>query len=174
LFLLAVTDRVMSDAKQRNLPLGFARDRVRAAGDVIITHALLGARTAAHATKTIPIVMADDSDPVAAGLVATYARPGGNITGSTSLPLEMYAKRLELLKEVLPRLTRVALLVNAQNPSFAVVFRETETAAERMKLELHQFAVKQPEELPGAFTANGRKGSVCAPRQTGASWSGMG
>jgi putative ABC transport system substrate-binding protein len=124
--------------------------------DVIITHAS-GARTAAQATKTIPIVMADGMDPVAAGLVATYARPGGNVTGSTSLPTEMYAKRLELLKETVPRVTRVSVLFNALNPFNEVFFREMEPAAKRVKVKLYQFVVKELEAFPGAFSAMAKK-----------------
>jgi putative ABC transport system substrate-binding protein len=125
--------------------------------DVIITHAILGARIAGQATKTIPIVIADVSDPVAAGLVASLARPGGNITGSTSFQIEIVGKRLELLKEVMPRLKRVSFLFNALNPNNADVYREMQTAARIMKVELHQFEVRAIEEFPGAFTAMAKK-----------------
>ena len=125
--------------------------------DVIITHAILGARTLGQVTKTIPIVMADGADPVDAGLVASHARPGGNITGTTSFQTEIHAKRLELLKEVLPRLTRVAFLFNPKNSIFAVHFRQMEIAANRMKMELEQFAVGEFEELPRIFTTMAKK-----------------
>jgi putative ABC transport system substrate-binding protein len=125
--------------------------------DVIITHSFPGARTAARATTTIPIVIADGPDPVAAGFVASLARPGGNITGSTAFQAELAAKRLELLMEVLPRIKRVSVLFNALNASNAVYFREMEPAAKRMKVELHQFGVKALEEFPGAFAAMARK-----------------
>ena len=125
--------------------------------DVIVTHALTGALAAKQATTTIPIVMADSADPVAAGLVASLARPGGNITGSTSFQSEINAKRLELLKEVLPRLTRVAVLVNLHSPNTARNARDTENVARTMKVELHQFGVCGPEEFAGAFTAMARK-----------------
>lgn len=125
--------------------------------DVIITHSLPGARTAARATTTIPIVIADGADPVAAGLVASLARPGGNITGSTAFQTELGAKRLELLKEVVPRLKRVSVLFNPLNPGNAVYVRQMETAAKAMKVELHQFEVRVPEEFPGAFTAMAKK-----------------
>ena len=125
--------------------------------DVIITHGIVGVRAAAQATKTIPIVMADGADPVVAGLVASLARPGGNITGSTGFQIELAAKRLELLKEVAPRIKRVAALVNALGPNNAVTFPEIESAAKQMKVELHQFEVRTPEDLPGAFTAMTKK-----------------
>jgi putative ABC transport system substrate-binding protein len=121
--------------------------------DVIITHSNRGAIAAAQATKTIPIVVADSADPVATGLVASYARPGGNITGSTSLPTELYAKRLELLVEVVPRARRVSVLLNAQALYNAIFFREMEPAANQMKLELQQFKVQALEEVPEAFAA---------------------
>jgi len=125
--------------------------------DVIITHSTSGARTAAQATKTIPIVIADATDPVAAGLVASHARPGGNITGSTSFQPENSGKRLEFLKEVMPRLKSVAVLFYVPNPYNEVFFREMELAAKQMKVELHQFTIKGIEELPSAFAAMAKK-----------------
>jgi len=125
--------------------------------DVIITHSSLGARTAADATKTIPIVIADGPDPVVVGLVASLARPGGNITGSTGFQIELAAKRLELLKEVAPRIKRVSVLVNPLNPYNAVNFRDIAAAAKQMKVELHEFGVKGVEEFPGAFVAMAKK-----------------
>jgi len=125
--------------------------------DAIIAHSIPGARTAAQATKTIPIVIADATDPVVAGLVASLARPGGNITGSTSFQPENAGKRLELLKEVVPRMKRVAVLFNALNTNNEVFFREMEPAAKQMQVELHQFTVKGIEELPSAFAAMASK-----------------
>jgi len=121
--------------------------------DIIITHSTAGVRTAAQATRSIPIVIADATDPVVAGLVASLARPGGNITGSTSFQPENAGKRLELLKEVVPRLKRASVLFNALSANNEVFFREVELAAKQMKVELHQFTVKGIEELPGAFAA---------------------
>jgi len=127
--------------------------------DVIITHSLPGARAAALATTTIPIVIADGPDPVTAGLVASFARPGGNITGSTAFQTELAAKRLELLREVMPRLRRVSVLFNALNPNYVTYAREMEIASRRMKVELHQFPVKGTEEFPDAFAAMAKKRS---------------
>jgi putative ABC transport system substrate-binding protein len=120
--------------------------------DAIITHALPGTRAAAEATKSIPIVIADAIDPVAAGLVASHSKPGGNITGSTSFQPENSAKRLELLKEVRPRLKRAAVLLNARALN-DVYLREMEPAAKRMDLELLQFRFNAAEELAAAFAA---------------------
>ncbi len=125
--------------------------------DVIITHSFPGARTAAQATTTIPIVIADGPDPVVAGLVASLARPAGNITGSTAVQTELAAKRLDLLKEMMPRIKRVSALFNALNTNNQTYARETEIAAKRMTLELHQFTAKGTEELPGAFAAMAKK-----------------
>ena len=125
--------------------------------DVIITHGAQGTRTAGQATKTIPIVMADGNDPVAAGLVASLARPGGNITGSTGFQTELAAKRIELLKDAVPRIKRVAVLAMVEGPSNAAFRREMEAASKSMKMELHPFEVRTTEELPGAFTAMVKK-----------------
>jgi putative ABC transport system substrate-binding protein len=121
--------------------------------DVIITHATPGPRAVLQESKTIPIVRADGADPVALGLAASLARPGGSVTGSTGFQLELAAKRLELLKEVVPRVKRVAVLLNGLNPGNAGIFREMEAAAKTMKVELQQFAVRAIEEFPGAFAA---------------------
>lgn len=126
--------------------------------DAIITHSTTGVRTASQATTTVPIVIADGPDPVAAGLVVSLARPGGNITGSTGFQLELAAKRLELLKEVAPRIKRVAVLTYPHNSNLQVNRRAMETAAKTLKLELHEFGVKAVEEFPGAFVAMVKKG----------------
>ena len=121
--------------------------------DVIIAHSLPGVRAAGQATKTIPIVIADGPDLVAAGLVSSLARPGGNITGSTAFQTELGAKRLELLKEVVPQLKRASVLSNALNSMQAVYFQAIENAARAMKVEVSQFEVRTSEQLPGAFAA---------------------
>jgi putative tryptophan/tyrosine transport system substrate-binding protein len=125
--------------------------------DVIVTHAIPGARAAMRATTTIPIVIADISDPVAAGIVTSLARPGGNVTGTTSFQVEIPAKRLELLKEAAPTVSRAAFLVNARNPdSFTLPRRDVEAAAKAMNLELQEFPIREPGELPEAFDAMSR------------------
>jgi len=121
--------------------------------DVIITHSNTGARIAGQVTKTIPIIMADGIDPVVAGLVASLARPGGNITGSTSFQPENGGKRLQLLKEVVPYLKRASVLFFTRNPYNHVYLREMEPAAAQMNVELHQFLVAAAEEIPKAFAA---------------------
>jgi len=108
---------------------------------------------AAHgATRTIPIVMvAYGPDPVKAGLVASFARPGGNITGSTLLFPEVSAKRLQLFREILPRVGQVAVLWNSANPAKVQDWRETEAAARVLGLKLQSVKVQRPDQFERAF-----------------------
>ena len=117
---------------------------------------------AKNATKTIPIVFIFANDPVNAGLVASLARPGGNLTGWTNTGPDLSGKRLELLKELLPRVSRVAVLWNAANPTIARQVSEMELAAHALKTELHLVAVRAPDEFESAFSAitRGRAGAL--------------
>jgi len=130
-----------------------AAELVRSKVDVIVTHGTPGTRAAKGATTTIPIVMAISGDAVATGLVVSLPRPGGNITGSTFFDPELSAKQIELLKEILPRITRVAVLVNPDNPVIGPVFKAMEITAKSLKLGLQQFAVRGPNEFENAFSA---------------------
>ena len=123
--------------------------------DVIVTHSLVGAGAARQATSTVPIVMADGGDPIAAGFAVSFSRPGGNLTGSTSFQTEILAKRIELLKEVAPRIRRVAFLVSSQNPASVGIIQKTimDSAAKSMKVEFHEFMVREPADFPEAFNA---------------------
>ncbi len=122
--------------------------------DAIVTHSIPGASAAAQATSTIPIIVADGADPVAAGLATTLARPGGNVTGSMSFVPEESAKRLQLLKEVVPRIKRVAFLASSLNPkSFSLVRTSIVDAAASMKVELHEFVVREAADFPEVFIA---------------------
>ena len=103
-----------------------AADLVRLKVDVIAASGTLAPLAVKQATKTIPIVMTAAGDPLGSGLVASLARPGGNVTGMSLMAPDLGGKRLELLKEVLPRLDRVAVLWNAANPYSALVFKETQ------------------------------------------------
>ncbi|MBI3371490.1 MAG: ABC transporter substrate-binding protein [Betaproteobacteria bacterium] len=125
--------------------------------DAIIAHGGAGSLVASRSTRTTPIVIADGPDPVTSGLVASLARPGGNITGSTGFQTELAAKRLELLKEALPRLKRVSILSVRLNPNKAVTLREMENAAKVLKLEPEEFEVRAIEEFSEAFTAMVKK-----------------
>jgi putative tryptophan/tyrosine transport system substrate-binding protein len=111
-------------------------------------------RAAQKATKTIPIVMVSSVDPVVAGYVDSFARPGGNITGLAHLGRDLSAKRVELLKEVLPKMSRVGILWDAAGPGPAVASKEYEAAARAFKLELRSLEVRGPHpDFSGAFQA---------------------
>lgn len=130
-----------------------AAELVRLNVDVIVAVATPGAMAAKRATTTIPIVMLAVTDPVAIGLVSSYARPGGNITGLAVTGSRLSPKRLELLKEVLPTLSRVGVLINPNLPSAKVWWQETEIAAEMMQVTLQRFEVRAPGEIEAAYAA---------------------
>ena len=130
---------------------GLAAELVRLKVDVIVTWGTQAAFAAKNATRTIPIVMASSGDPVGTGLVSSLARPGGNITGSSSLSLELEGKRLELLKEVVGKLSRVAVLWNPGNPLHGVLLKETQAVAESLKVQLQLVAAQVPADFESAF-----------------------
>jgi len=130
-----------------------AAELVRSKVDVLVTHGTPGTRAAKGATTTIPIVMAISGDAVATGLVVSLPRPGGNITGSTFFGPELSAKQIELLKEILPRITRVAALMNPDNPVIGPMFKAIEITTKSLNLGLQQFAVRGPNEFENAFSA---------------------
>ena len=123
---------------------------VTAAGDAAI-------RALTTATKTIPIVMAVSADPVGAGLVTSLGRPGGNVTGLSMQATDAGGKRLELLREALPKASRVAVLWNATYPSKAIEFRETQLAARSLNITLQSVEVRSPRDFDGAFVAIARE-----------------
>jgi putative ABC transport system substrate-binding protein len=129
----------------------FAAELVQLRVDCIIVTTTPAALAAKHATQTIPIVMPTAIDPVGAGLVASLARPGGNLTGLSVLAPELSGKRLELLQEVVPGLTRVVVLWNGANPANASAWQETQAAARALGLLLHSQDVRNPQDLQGAF-----------------------
>jgi len=139
-----------------------AAELVRLKPDLVLTHGTAGTRAGKQATTTIPIVMAVSGDAVATGLVASLAHPGGNITGSSFFNPELAAKRLELLKEVVPALTRVAVLMNPGNPVNEVSLQAMERTARSLGLELQQVNVGGPEEFNAAFSTivKGRAGAL--------------
>jgi putative ABC transport system substrate-binding protein len=120
--------------------------------DVLVVDGTTALRAAQHATTTIPIVMAVSGDPVGAGLVASLARPGGNITGLSSRAPEVSGKRLELLKEAVPTLSRVAALWHRDAPVGPYV-KETQAAAQALGLQLHALEVGSPDALEQAFAS---------------------
>jgi putative ABC transport system substrate-binding protein len=130
-----------------------AAELVRLKVDVIVSAGPISTRPSKAATSTIPIVMAFDNDPVGNGFVASLARPGGNITGLSTLAPELSGKQLELLKEIVPKLSRVAVLVNSTEPGNAQYKRETELAAGVLKLQLQYLDVLSPKDIETAFRA---------------------
>ena len=130
-----------------------AADLVRLRVDLIVVGTAAATRAAQHATSTIPIVMATSADPVGDGLVASLARPGGNITGLSSLNPDLTGKRLELLTEAVPGLARVALLLDARHSRRDGMLHDHEAAARGLGVQLLPLAVREPEEFAGAFQA---------------------
>jgi putative tryptophan/tyrosine transport system substrate-binding protein len=121
--------------------------------DVIVTSGLGSTRPANEATNTIPIVMTQDPDPVGNGFIASLARPGRNITGLSTLSPDLCGKRLELLKEIVPKLARVAVLGTSTNANTAQELRETELAAGALALKLQYLDVRGPKDIEAAFRA---------------------
>jgi putative tryptophan/tyrosine transport system substrate-binding protein len=151
-----VIDFRWADAHYERLPALFS-ELVRLNVDVIVTHGTPGGLAAKQATTTVPIVFAAAGDAVASGLVASLARPGGNMTGTTYFVPELSAKQLELLKETIPSLTDVAILLNPANPMNEPVVPAMKRTAQSLKLELHQFGASGPAEFDGAFAAMATK-----------------
>jgi putative tryptophan/tyrosine transport system substrate-binding protein len=125
--------------------------------DLIMSSGTLAPLAAKRATATIPIVMAEAGDPVGSGLVESLARPGGNVTGMSLMVPELGGKRLELLKDLLPNMSRVAVLWNAANPYAAAVFKESERAAQTLGMEVQSLEVRGPDDFGGVFEAAKRQ-----------------
>ena len=121
--------------------------------DVIVTAGTPASLAVKKATSSIPLVMVAVGDPVATGLVASLARPGGNITGLTSIATEMEGKRLELLKEVVPGISHVAVLWNAISPIQVIEEREVQAAAQTLRVKVLSLGVRSTEEIEDAFAA---------------------
>jgi len=142
--------------KLEQLP-GLAQELVRLKVAVIVTGGTAAAHAARDATGTIPIVFATGSDWVGGGRVASLARPGGNMTGVTSLASGLAAKRFEILREVLPKMSRVAVLWHRDNPGSEPGLRELEATARSAKVAFQALGVTNGDELPGAFAAMTRE-----------------
>ena len=130
---------------------GLAAELVRLKVDVIVTAGPGVTRVAKEATVTIPIVMTQDRDPVGTGFIASLARPGGNITGLSSLAPELSGKRLELLKETVPRLSRVAVFGTSTTPGSAQAFKEVELAAGAFGVKIQSLDILSPKDIETAF-----------------------
>jgi len=124
-----------------------AAELVGARVDIIVADGTAAALAAKAATRTVPIVMAISGDPVQAGLVASLARPDGNVTGVTSLSLELVAKRLQLIKEVVPKASRVGVLWNPASPEKELEWKELRSAASRLGVTLQSLELRRPGDL---------------------------
>jgi putative ABC transport system substrate-binding protein len=141
-----------ADGQAARLP-ELAAELVSLQPDVIAISSTPAARAAQTATSTIPVVFAGVGDPVGTGLVASYARPGGNLTGLTNIAPELSGKRLQLLTEVVPGAARAAAVWNAADPAMAREFSETQVAGEALGVELHSLGVREQSDLEGAYEA---------------------
>ena len=140
-----------AEGQDDRLP-SLAAELVRLKPDVIVTTGTPGTLAAMQATKAIPIVTTSSGDAVQAGLVASLAKPGGNVTGLTIFGPELEGKRMELLKEAVPRLSRVAVLWNSANPAITSVFKQTQIAAQKLRVTLQPVVeVRRVEDLEPAF-----------------------
>jgi putative tryptophan/tyrosine transport system substrate-binding protein len=148
---------------------------VRLKVDVIVTTGAVITRAAKEATVTIPIVMTNDTDPVSNGFVASLARPGGNITGLATLAPELSGKRLELLKEIVPKLSSVAVLGSSPGPGNAQNLKETELAAGALGVKIQYLDVLGPKDIETAFRVASKEradavlvvsGAVISPQRT--------
>jgi putative ABC transport system substrate-binding protein len=141
-----------AEGRYERLP-ELAAELVRAGVQVTVTHGTPGTQAARKATSSVPIVIAIATDLVANGIVASLARPGGNVTGTTFFNGELGAKRLEMLKEVVPATTQAAVLVNPENPSAAMDLKTVEAAAGTLKVALQRMEVRDVGAIEGAIEA---------------------
>jgi putative tryptophan/tyrosine transport system substrate-binding protein len=148
-----------ADNKLDRLP-ALADELVRIQVDVFLTPGINEALAAKNATRTIPIVFSTTADPVAAGLVDSLARPGGNITGFTYIGAVLSGKRLELLKETVPKLSRVAVVWNPQDPGSAQQWKESQLSARELGLQLHSMEVNSADKFGSAFNEAIKAGST--------------
>ena len=136
-----------------------AAELIRLKVDVIVTAGPADTRAAKEATSTIPIVMTFDNDPVGNGFIASLARPGGNVTGLSTLAPELSSKQLELLKEIVPKLSRVAILGISTNPGNALALRQVEVAAKTFGLKLQYLDLLDPNAIETAFRTASKGGA---------------
>jgi putative tryptophan/tyrosine transport system substrate-binding protein len=150
-----------SEGKAERLP-GLADELVRLKVDIIVASAPVATRSATEATKTTPIIMVNEGDPVGTGVIASLARPGGNVTGLSTLSPEISGKQLELLKEIVPQLARLALIATSTLPIHAQLLKETQAAARAIGVKLQYLDVLTAEDIETVFRAasSGRADAV--------------
>jgi putative ABC transport system substrate-binding protein len=141
-----------AEGDQKQLP-EIAMELVRLGLEVIVAESSPAIQAAKNATQSIPIVMATSIDPVQSGFVESLSRPAGNVTGMSLLTAELSGKRLQLLTEIVPGLSRVVALLNSANPAATLSLRQTQAAAQSLGIELHPVEVRTPDEFESAFAA---------------------
>ena len=144
-----------------------AEELLRLNVDVLVTHGAAGALAAKKATSTIPIVITAVGDMLALGLVSSLSRPGGNVTGLSLFTAELTAKRLELIKEAVPTVTRMAILLNPGNASTQFALSETEATAKAAGVELRAFEARQPAPSTTCKRPTGTAAAATQPRRAG-------
>ncbi len=154
-----VIERRYSEGRYERLP-ALAAELVRLKVDVIVAGGTPTPHAAKRATSTIPIVMTNHPDPVEGGLVASLARPGGNVTGLSFVAPDLVGKQLQLLQEAVPRISRVGVLSNPTNPIHALYLSEAEVAARSLRVRLHILEARAPSEFAGAFSAMTKESAV--------------
>ena len=145
-----------AEGKYERLP-DLAADLVRMKVDVIVTNGTTAVRAAQKATTTIPIVFGSAGDPVRAGLIKSLARPGGNITGLTNMSGDLGPKHIEMLHSIVPKLTRVAVLLNPGNAGQAPVLKAVQTAAQKAGVRILPVEARNPQEIESAFSTMTRE-----------------
>jgi putative ABC transport system substrate-binding protein len=151
-----VIERRHAEGKLERLP-ALAAELVRLNVDIIVTSGPTATGPAKEATSTIPIVMTFDDDPVGSGFVASLARPGGNVTGLSTLAPEISGKQLELLKEIVPRLNRVAVIGTSTRQGTAQNLKEMELAAGAFGVKVQYLNIQNPQDIEAAFRAAGKE-----------------
>jgi putative ABC transport system substrate-binding protein len=145
-----VIDYRSADGRPERFP-GFAAELVRLKVDVIVTRGTPAVQAAKNATATIPVVMAASGDPLGTGVITELARPDANVTGLSAFTRELLGKRLELLREVVPRIARVAFLSNLSNPVARTQWEEMSSAASKLRFDPILVDVRRPEDVEGGF-----------------------
>jgi len=141
-----------ADGKYERFPTIVA-ELVASKVDVIVTAGTPGALAVKKATTTVPLVMVAVGDPVGTGLVPSLARPGGNLTGLSSVAPDLEGKRLELLREIVPSVSRIAVFINSVNPFHATSMRQAQSAGKTLGVKVQQYDIRKSEDLDGAFAA---------------------
>ena len=147
-----VLETRFADGKQDRLP-GLVRELIDAKVEIIMAISQPAAMAAKEATSTIPIVVDGASDPVGTGLVASFSRPGGNITGLSDMAAELSAKRLQLLRDAVPTVKRVAMLYNASDPGMVARYRAAKSAPSKLGIALQPLGVREADDFDTAFAA---------------------